>query len=285
MTETKQCPYCAYEILEIAQKCKHCNEWLNVKCPYCAELIDYHSKQCPHCNSNLELIEQNKSFEKQQKQNHKKIDEKVSDSPVVVVAKIAAKLALAILGAITLSILFPHAFDDKIEFTNPSTGEKHTIPVKKDDVLLTYKNLRAFLYNGYLIKFDATRTSNSIALTTAKYCTERENDGQEDVDKCIHNILYGGSGSTNNSQGDVMLRLFNAYNQDINKAVGRTSVQQETNIKQSPKIKEKPNETYEQNINVKHKQTKSNLIYYKYNEEFPESNEHKIQQTENLILN
>ena len=28
---TKQCPYCGEEILEVARKCKHCSEWLDNK--------------------------------------------------------------------------------------------------------------------------------------------------------------------------------------------------------------------------------------------------------------
>lgn len=29
MEKTKKCPYCGEEILAIAKKCKHCNEWLD----------------------------------------------------------------------------------------------------------------------------------------------------------------------------------------------------------------------------------------------------------------
>ena len=29
MEDVKKCPYCSEEILETAQKCKHCGEWLN----------------------------------------------------------------------------------------------------------------------------------------------------------------------------------------------------------------------------------------------------------------
>lgn len=28
MSETKQCPYCGEEILAVAKKCKHCQQWL-----------------------------------------------------------------------------------------------------------------------------------------------------------------------------------------------------------------------------------------------------------------
>ena len=61
--EIKKCPYCGEEILVLAQKCKHCGEWLNnekeeegqmVPCPICGELIKEGIDVCPYCNENLD---------------------------------------------------------------------------------------------------------------------------------------------------------------------------------------------------------------------------------------
>jgi hypothetical protein len=56
--ETKQCPFCGEEVLAIAQKCKHCGEWLakakeQVPCPACGEQIEKDSEICPVCKETL----------------------------------------------------------------------------------------------------------------------------------------------------------------------------------------------------------------------------------------
>jgi hypothetical protein len=56
--ETKQCPFCGEEVLAIAQKCKHCGEWLakakeQVPCPVCGEQIEKDSEICPVCKETL----------------------------------------------------------------------------------------------------------------------------------------------------------------------------------------------------------------------------------------
>ncbi len=73
---TKTCPFCGEEILEVAKKCCHCGEWLKdkeeinepiikrlneaKKCPYCHNEIMAWVKQCPHCDKWLVLKEEKK---------------------------------------------------------------------------------------------------------------------------------------------------------------------------------------------------------------------------------
>lgn len=51
--ETKRCPYCGEEILAVAKKCKHCDEWLDKEetktCSICGEKIPANATLCPHC--------------------------------------------------------------------------------------------------------------------------------------------------------------------------------------------------------------------------------------------
>jgi uncharacterized membrane protein YhaH (DUF805 family) len=58
--KTKKCPFCGEEILTVAQKCKHCGEWLTEQtpqktkvCPFCAEEIDESCVVCPECKASL----------------------------------------------------------------------------------------------------------------------------------------------------------------------------------------------------------------------------------------
>lgn len=99
------------------------------------------------------------------------------------------KLILIAIVALILSELFPNIFSDRIEYTNPVTGEKISVPIDKDDPALTYTDLKAFPYNGFLIKYDAAMTSNAKALQVAKMCTYHVNT-QEGVDSCVYANLY-----------------------------------------------------------------------------------------------
>lgn len=58
------CPYCGEEILSVAKKCKHCDEWLKEDappasppkriCPVCAEEMEDGLATCPHCSEPLQ---------------------------------------------------------------------------------------------------------------------------------------------------------------------------------------------------------------------------------------
>ena len=66
---TKQCPFCGEEILEVAKKCKHCGEWLDkatatvhkkmTECPFCAEEIEDGLDVCPVCKESIAKKQEN----------------------------------------------------------------------------------------------------------------------------------------------------------------------------------------------------------------------------------
>ncbi len=83
--ETKICPYCGKEVLQISKKCKHCKQWFyeqnnettvdippkkcrdekkhtyepqaesttiennEKECPYCCQKVPFKARKCPHC--------------------------------------------------------------------------------------------------------------------------------------------------------------------------------------------------------------------------------------------
>jgi hypothetical protein len=71
--KTKPCPFCAEDILEAANKCKHCGADLNVPpakptrtetappvaktkpCPFCGEGVMLDAKKCKHCGETIDV--------------------------------------------------------------------------------------------------------------------------------------------------------------------------------------------------------------------------------------
>lgn len=173
---TKLCPFCGEEILKVAKKCKHCKTWLIKKCPFCCEEIDVNTEICPHCNSSLKT-DSSKSVK------DKNIDS-ISDNWITILWKIG----LAIIGAIVLMNLFPHAFDDKFIYTNPITGQEISIPATEE--LKSYKKPEIIPYKGYIIKYDASKTSPEQAVFVAANILFEYAYSQEELDKKVHQALY-----------------------------------------------------------------------------------------------
>lgn len=133
-------------------------------------------------------ISERKSVSKKEQEATGEI-ENIKHGTVGKIISVVVMFAALVIIAFILSEIFPNAFSDTIEYANPVTGQKISVPVESDDPALNYGKLEVFPYNGFLIKFDAEKTTRNKALSVAKDCT-REAKVQGEVDQCVYENLY-----------------------------------------------------------------------------------------------